>query len=126
MTDALAGLVGSPLTTIETVEQAMAARAEGLTTSEPAPAIAPEVATPLIHAMLDRQYRATLDEPVGMLGDITPRAAVRTAAGRGRVAGWLKYLENCSSSSQLDRNDPMVTYDFTWMWSELGIENLRK
>src|SRR3546814_3467913 len=27
--DALAGLVGSPLTTIETVEQAMAARAEG-------------------------------------------------------------------------------------------------
>src|SRR3546814_8048440 len=29
--DALAGLVGSPLTTIETVEQAMAARAEGLT-----------------------------------------------------------------------------------------------
>src|SRR3546814_3154380 len=74
MTDALAGLVGSPLTTIETVEQAMAARAEGLTMSEPAPAIAPEVATPLIHAMLDRQYRATLDEPIGILGDITPRA----------------------------------------------------
>src|SRR3546814_7339911 len=89
--DALAGLVGSPLTTIETVEQAMAARAEGLTSSEPAPAIAPEVATPLIHAMLDRQYRATLDEPVGMLGDITPRAAVQTAAGRHRVAGWLKH-----------------------------------
>src|SRR3546814_1238978 len=84
MTDALAGLVGSPLTTIETVEQAMAARAEGLTMSEPAPAISPEVATPLIHAMLDRQYRATLDEPIGILGDITPRAAVQTAAGRHR------------------------------------------
>jgi hypothetical protein len=27
--------------------------------------------------MLDRQYRATLDEPVGMLGDISPRAAVQ-------------------------------------------------
>ena len=122
--DALAGLVGSPLTTIETVEQAMAARAEGLTSSAPAPAIAPEVATPLIHAMLDRQYRATLDEPVGMLGDITPRAAVQTAAGRHRVAGWLKHLEN--RSSQLDANDPMATYDFTWIWRELGIENLRK
>src|SRR3546814_5289169 len=82
---------------IETVEQAMAARAEGLTMSEPAPAIAPEVATPLIHAMLDRQYRATLDEPIGILGDITPRAAVQTAAGRHRVAGWLKHLENRSS-----------------------------
>src|SRR3546814_13116837 len=88
MTDALAGLVGSPLTTIETVEQAMAARAEGLTMSEPAPAIAPEVATPLIHAILDRQYRATLDEPLGILGDIHPRPAGQTAAGRHRVAGW--------------------------------------
>src|SRR3546814_18926079 len=34
--DALAGLVGSPLTTIATVEQAMEARAEGLTSYEPA------------------------------------------------------------------------------------------
>ena len=71
--DALAGLVGIPLTTIETVEQAMAARMEGLTTPEPAPDISREITTPLIHGMLDRQYRATLDEPVGMLGDITPR-----------------------------------------------------
>src|SRR3546814_2607479 len=125
MTCSLAGLFGSPLTTNEAVEQAMAARAEGVTMSERAPAIAPEVATPLIHAMLDRQYRATLDEPIGILGDITPRAAVQTAAGRHRVAGWLKHLEN-RSSSQLDANDPMATYDFTWMWRELGIENLRK
>src|SRR3546814_3530898 len=92
--------------------------------SEPAPAIAPEVATPLIHAMLDRQYRATLDEPVGMLGDITPRAAEQTAAGRHRVAGWLKHLEN-RSRGQLDANEPMATYDFHWIWSELRIEHLR-
>lgn len=92
---------------------------------EPAPAIAPEVATPLVHAMLDRQYRATLDEPVGMLGDITPRAAARTAAGRQRLSAWLKHLEN-RSGSQPDPNDPMATYDFTWMWRELGIEKLRK
>ncbi|OAP29614.1 hypothetical protein A8O16_22840 [Sphingobium sp. 20006FA] len=75
--------------------------------------------------MLDRQYRATLDEPVGMLGDISPRAAVRTAAGRYRVAGWLKHLEN-RSSAHPEPNDPMATYDFTWMWRELGIEDLRK
>src|SRR3546814_1964884 len=96
MTDALAGLVGPPLATIETVEQAMAARAEGLTSSEPAPAIAPEVATSLIHAMPDRYYCAKLDEPVGMLGDITTPAAVQTAAGRHRAAGGLKKLENRS------------------------------
>ncbi|WP_298808772.1 hypothetical protein [uncultured Sphingomonas sp.] len=123
--DALAGLVGTPLTTIETVEQAMAARVEGLATSEPAPSVPPEVATPLVHTMLDRQYRATLDEPIGMLGDITPRAAAKTAAGRDRLTTWLKHLENRSGAKH-DSNDPMATYDFTWMWHELGIENLRK
>ncbi|WP_235514868.1 hypothetical protein [Sphingomonas sp. Leaf25] len=122
--DALAGLVGTPLTTIETVEQAMAARMEGLTAPEPAPDISPDITTPLIHGMLDRQYRATLDEPVGMLGDITPRTAAKTAAGRDRLATWLKHLEN-RSSVKPDPSDPMATYDFTWMWCELGIENLR-
>src|SRR3546814_5863658 len=80
----------------------MAARAEGLTMSELAPAIAPELATPLIHAMLDRQYRATLDEPIGILGDITPRAAVQTAAGRHRVAG--RSEEPTSELQSLMRN----------------------
>ena len=103
----------------------MAARVEGLAASEPAPSVPPEVATPLVHTMLDRQYRATLDEPIGMLGDITPRAAAKTAAGRDRLTTWLKHLENRSGAKH-DSNDPMATYDFTWMWHELGIENLRK
>lgn len=105
--DTLADLVGTPLTTIETIEQAMAARQEGLTASESAPDIDPQVATPLVHAMLDQQYRATLDEPVGMLGDITPRAATRTKAGRERLSAWLKHLENRSGNQQ-DPNDPPI------------------
>lgn len=125
VTQALGDLVGTPLTEIETIEQAMAARREGRTVSEPAPDIPVEVAIPLVHAMLDRQYRATLDEPVGMLGEITPRQAARTAAGRERLVEWLKYLEN-RSCNQLDPNDPMATYDFIWIWRELGIEQLRK
>lgn len=119
----LGDLVGTPLTEIETIEQAMAARREQLV--EPTPAVDPEVATPLVHAMLDRQYRATLDEPVGMLGDVTPRAAARTKAGRERLSAWLKHLEN-RSGNQPDPNDPMATYDFTWIWRELGIEHLRR
>lgn len=120
---ALGNLVGAPLTEIETVEQAMAARRERLT--EPTPAIDPEIATPLVHAMLDRQYRAALDEPVGMLGDVTPPAAARTKAGRARLSAWLKHLEN-RSGSWPDADDPMATYDFTWIWRELGIEKLRR
>lgn len=123
LTDLLGDLVGTPLTEIETIEQAMAARRE--TPREPEPAIAPEIATPLVHAMLDRQYRAVLDEPAPMLEGATPRAAARTKAGRDRLAAWIKHLEN-NSGRQFDPADPMATYDFTWMWKELGVENLRR
>ncbi|MEO8723511.1 MAG: hypothetical protein ABI395_08330 [Sphingobium sp.] len=114
--------VGTPLTEIETIEQAMAARGGQ---STPSSEIPPEVATPLVHAMLDKQYRAILDEPVGMIGDITPRAASKTTKGRARLVEWLKFLEN-RSGYQAEDTDPMATYDFIWMWRELGIEKLRK
>lgn len=120
---ALGDLVRAPLTEIETVEQALAARRDN-PPSEREDGVPVEVATPLVHAMLDRQYRATLDEPVGMLGDVTPRAAARTAAGREKLAAWLKHLEN--RSARRDAADPMATYDFTWIWKELGIGKLRK
>lgn len=67
----------------------------------------------------------TLDVPVGMLGNISPREAARTAAGRERLVVWLKHLEN-SSANRDDPTDPMATYDFGWMWRELGLEGLRR
>ncbi|MCY1740950.1 hypothetical protein [Ensifer sp. SL37] len=118
----LGKMVRTPLTSIQTIEQLKAVH-QG--TRPSADDIPPEVATPLVHAMLDRQYRATLDEPVGMLGDISPRAAARTKAGRQKVAEWLKYLEMRSSAAP-DPNDPMATYDFGWIWKELKVEDLRR
>ena len=125
VTQALGALVGTPLTEIETIEQAMAARQEGRTVSEPAPDIPVEVATPLVHGMLDRQYRTLLDEPVPMLGDKTPRQCAGSKAGRDQLATWLKHLENLSGR-HADIDDPMATYDFGWIWQELGIEELRR
>ena len=119
---ALGGLVGAPSTKVETVEQTMAARrdrgsaAQGLE-------LPPEVQTQVVHAELDRHYRTVLDEPVEMLGDVSPRAASRNAEGRERLAAWLKYLEN--ASHRAGRNDPMATYDFAWLWRELDVEHLR-
>jgi len=49
----------------------------------------------------------------------------KNAPGRDRLAAWLKHLENRSGAVP-DPNDPMATYDFTWIWRELGIENLRR
>ncbi|NGO55981.1 hypothetical protein [Allomesorhizobium camelthorni] len=121
---ALGDLVRAPLTEIRTVEQMMADRpdkdGEALSSDVP-----PEIAEQLVHQLLDRQYRETLDQPVGMLGNKTPRQAVKSSAGRQKVAEWLKYLEN-QSARQPDPTDPMATYNFEWMWRELGVHNLRQ
>ncbi len=79
----------------------------------------------VVHEMLAREYAKALDQPVPMLGDRTPRALARTKAGRSRVAEWLKYLENGSAKSR-EKGAPMATFDFTWIWQELGIADLRK
>lgn len=123
LSSALTGLVAAPLTEIQTVEQMKAAKPRH-NAPAPQPPIPPEVQTELVHDMLDRQYRSLLNEPVPMLGDISPRAAARSARGRTNLAVWLKHLENHSSQVP-DPNDPMATYDFTWLWRELKIEHLR-
>ena len=109
---ALGDLVGSPLTEIQTVEQLQAAPRRKL--DEAAAAIPPEVQEKLVHEVLDQHYRASLDEPTPMLGNVSPRAAARTARGREDLVVWLKHLENRSRHTT-DRNDPVATYDFTWM-----------
>ncbi|WP_143748522.1 hypothetical protein [Mesorhizobium carmichaelinearum] len=121
---ALNDLVGRPLTEIRTVKQMIAERpARDKDTA--GPELPPEIATKVVHEFLDKQYRETLDEPVGMLGNISPRTAVKTPEGQKKAAEWLKYLEN-RTASQPDPDDPMATYDFRWIWKELGIVNLRR
>ena len=91
----------------------------------PSSDVPPEIATRLVHDMLDQSYRETLDQPVGMLGHITPRAAAKTAKERAKLIEWLKYIEN-RSAQQPDHSDPMATYDYSWLWRELGVENERR
>ncbi len=79
-----------------------AARRSGQSGLRPPP---PEIEEQAVHELMDRQYRKTLDQPVGMLGDKSPRQAVKTAAGRRKVADWHKYLEN-QTARQLDPTDP--------------------
>ena len=79
----------------------------------------------VIHGSLNRHYRDLLDRPVPMLGNLSPRAAARTAKGRSKVVDWIKMLEN-HASKLAGRNDPMATYDFNWLWTELGVGDLRR
>ncbi|MGX9981763.1 hypothetical protein [Methylobacterium fujisawaense] len=119
----LDGLARSPTTEIQTVEQMMTApTARSIPPVEDLP---PELQTTLVHEGLSGHYRAALDQPVGMLDDKTPRASVRSKAGREKVAVWLKFLESESRRSRAP-GDPMASYDFGWMWAELGITDLRR
>jgi hypothetical protein len=118
----LGGLVGQPLVEMQSIEQLMAsqnaARPSKLDMSE-------EERSAIIHDSLDRHYRALLDQPVPMLGNKSPRAAVRTAKGRVKVVDWLKTLENHAAKSA-GRNGEIANYNFNWIWTELGVAELKR
>jgi hypothetical protein len=117
--EVLHGLVGQPLVEIQTLEQCMATR-------DPAPPprlnLSAQERRTVIHDGLDRHYRDLLDQPVPVLGNKSPRAAVKTAKGRAKVVDWLKTLENHTANS----DDEMATYNFSWLWTELGVDELRR
>jgi hypothetical protein len=115
----LAGLVGAPLTERTDLNQMLADR--------PAPAptgLSPKQEREVVHQGLDAHYRRVLDEPIPALGGKTPRAAAKTAKGRPAVVAWLKTLENHSRRHEAE--NPMTSYDFGWLWRELGVEGMRQ
>jgi hypothetical protein len=118
----LGGLVGQPLVEMQSIEQLMeshnAALPSKLDMSE-------EERSAIIHDSLDRHYRDLLDQPISMLGNKSPRAAVRTAKGRVKVVDWLKTLENHAAKSA-GRNGEITNYSFNWIWTELGVAELKQ
>lgn len=120
---AVGDLLRPPLTTIQTVEQAMRDRDARGGPKNAAEDIPPDVARQIMQDHLDRHYRATLDQPLPVLGGKSPRQAVRSASGRRKVVDWLKYLENSSARNE---GAPLADYDFRWMWEELGLADERR
>jgi hypothetical protein len=122
LSEILGRRVGQPLVKTESVEQIMASR----DVAEPQELVIPEEERcAIIHDQMDRHYRSVLDEPVAMLGGETPRAAVKTESGRVKVAEWVKMAENRTAKSG-DHNSAMASYNFSWLWTELGISELRR
>ena len=123
--DVLGARVGPPLKEMQSLEQLMAARAAAPKSAAAPLEISLEQRRNIIHQCMDKHYRRMLDQPVPMLGNRSPRNAVKTDAGRQKVVAWLKTLEN-HSANIVDPNDPMATYDFSWLWVELGVSALRR
>jgi hypothetical protein len=122
LSEVLDGLVVQPLVEVQTLEQCMATR-------DPAPPpklnLSVEERRTIIHDGLDRHYRDLLDQPIPVLGNKSPRAAVKTPKGRAKVVDWLKTLEN-HTVKFAGSNDEMASYNFNWLWMELGVNELRR
>lgn len=123
LTNLLGGLVAFPLMERQTLESALA-ESSGSSAQDSDLDLDPEEERRLIHGVMDRHYRKQLDEPVPALGNISPRKAAKTEQGRQKLVEWLKYLENRNARSGPE--DPMASYDTTWLWKELGIADRRK
>ncbi|MGD8570449.1 MAG: hypothetical protein PVJ39_20345 [Gammaproteobacteria bacterium] len=119
----LDGLIGEPLTKIETPEQIMEkldVQASGVNEQSEPSDIDPEIEKEIIKKTMDTHYLKCLDDKIPVLNDKTPRECAKTKSGRKKVIEWLKYLEN----QELKRANKahIEPYDFTWMWRELGLE----
>lgn len=78
----------------------------------------PEVRA-LLQSHLTEHYRRTLDEPIPMLDNESPRACAADPTKHKAVVDWLKFLENSSAKA------PGASYDTGWMWTELGLEGYK-
>jgi hypothetical protein len=117
----LAGLVGHTAIESKTTADMMTSR-DADPPQKLSSGLPPDEERAALHTYLDQHYRGLLDEKVPMLGNITPRAAAKTAKGRKDLFAWLKYLENGIAKDTTG----MSGYDLTWMWDELGIAELRR
>jgi hypothetical protein len=113
--------VGEPVVESKTAAEIMASRPES---RAPSSGLPPDEERALVHEALERHYRGLLDQPVPMLGKVSPRKAAKTKKGREKLVGWLKLIEN--STARLEAHSPMSSYDVSWMWDELGIAHLRR
>lgn len=112
----LGELVGQPITVHENLSDKLENGSPLNNGAEPQHSEAESMA---IQQYLDQHYQNTLDEPIPMLDDKSPRECASDPRLQGMVLEWLKTLENQSSHS------PMPDYDFSWIWKELGLDKHR-
>jgi hypothetical protein len=124
----LGALVGEGLTSHEDITHALRGPASAReSTSERRPEASPAINTAAmaeaINRFKDAHYRRTLDEPVPMLGNRTPRECARSKQGRKKLSNWIKEIEN--SELRQAAGTEVAPYEIAWMWRELGVEDER-
>jgi len=124
LAELLKGMVDFPLLERQTLQQALNEQSEAPPSDAELPAIDPEERRRIIRDAMDRHYREQLDEPILALDGLSPRTASKSDKGRQKLETWLKRLENQNARHESD--NPMSSYDTTWLWEELGMTDRRK
>jgi hypothetical protein len=81
--------------------------------------IPPEVQAQLVQQFMEHHYRAWPDQPLPALGNRTPREAAKLKSARPKLIAVLKQME---TMAERGRRADRPTYDFGWVWAELGLE----
>lgn len=106
------------VTSTEDMKQTMT-RAESRHRTDAPNSLPPDVEAELLHTYYEDHYRAWVDQPVPALDNLTPRQAAGDRRRRPKLIGLLKEFENRAAH---DARAGRPSYDFTWMWGELGLE----
>jgi hypothetical protein len=125
---ALGALIGPGLTSHEDVAHALrqppsSHHSRRTRVPEPSPDLDPAAIAEAFNRIKEAHYRRTLDEPVPMLSNRTPRECARSKQGRRKLANWIKEIENGELRQAAGTDVP--PYDVSWMWQELGVEDER-
>lgn len=121
---ALGDLIGTALTSLTNVEDALK-RSRGREPKAPSAKadwsdlMPPDIAAAAIKQYLDQYYRKWIDLPVPALDGRSPKEAVRTKDGKDEVVALLKHIENMEARRCNASGEP--AYDFGWVWQELGL-----
>ncbi len=85
----------------------------------PRPDIPPEAMADIIEKVYRSTYANWADEPIPLLGNRTPREAIRTPAGLERVKGLLRMYEQSEKAAAAREGRRAISYDF--LWQQLGL-----
>lgn len=113
----LGDLIGKPIGVHETLESAMANRQVEPPMSQENLKNRPEVQAQ-IQDYLQKHYRDSLDQPIPLLEDLSPRECAANPESREKVIHWLKNMElHNLKSGQI--------FDTSGLWEELGLSSYR-
>jgi hypothetical protein len=122
LADALSGLAGEPEAVFRSPAEVMSEAGDPPAPVEPD--LPPEVRAEIIRHHIEDHYRKTLDDGLPLFDGKSPRQAARTKKGRQAVISWLKQMENHEARRAATAGE--TPCDLTWMWSELGVADLRR